>query len=205
MAFSDYKTIGQVQQEFKIKYIEADFVAAQEQEPAELFKLEFAFSLENIDVFTSEAARAEAIIFPILREVYKSYHDRFALWIQKPIAFNATLNGTPDYLIATRSELGKTVLEKPLIALVEAKKNDFELGWGQCLAELVAAQKINGNDRMSVYGIVTDGKLWELGKLKEDLFTKNKESFTIDHLARLFGALHFIFQSVPANAAGAAA
>lgn len=201
MAFSDYKNIGQVQQEFKIKYSEADFIAAQEHEPSEVFQQEFAFSLETIDVFTSEAARAEAIIFPILREVYKSYHDRVSLWIQKAISYNATLNGTPDYLIATRSELGKTVLDKPLIALVEAKKNDFELGWGQCLAELVAAQKLNGDEQMPVYGIVTDGKLWEFGKLQESLFTKNSESFTVDHLALLFGALHFVFQSVPAKAA----
>ena len=205
MAFSDYKNVSQVQQEFKIKYAEANFVAAQEHQPTDSFQQEFAFSLENIDVFTSEAARAEAIIFPILREVYKSYHDKFSLWIQKTISYNASLNGTPDYLIATRSELGKTVLEKPLIALVEAKKNDFEQGWGQCLAELVAAQKMNGDDRMPVYGIVTDGKLWELGKLREGLFTKNSESFTVDHLARLFGALHFIFQSAHVKTAVAAA
>jgi hypothetical protein len=38
---------------------------------------------------------------------------------------------------ATKSELGKKVLESPLLAVVEAKKNDFEQGWGQCLAESV--------------------------------------------------------------------
>ena len=47
-----------------------------------------------------------------------------------------------DSFISTRSELGKLVVGTPLIMLVEAKKNDFEIGWGQCLAELVAAQKI---------------------------------------------------------------
>lgn len=195
MAFSDYRNVGQIQQEFQIKYVEESFVAAQEVTPPPAFQQEFAFSMENIDVFTSEGARAEAIIFPVLREVYKSYHDRFSLWIQKSIAFNHSLSGTPDYLIATKSALGKTVLEKPLVAVVEAKKNDFEQGWGQCLAELVAAQKLNGDPQRPVYGIVTDGKLWEFGRLQADRFTKNSESFTVDQLARLFGALHFIFQS----------
>jgi hypothetical protein len=46
-----------------------------------------------------------------------------------------------------------------------------------------------------VYGIVTDGKLWEFGKLREEVFTKNTESYTVDHLARLFGALNYIFQA----------
>ena len=199
MAFSDYKNISQVQKEFRIRYQEENFITSQEVEPSPLFQEEFEFSLENIDVYTSEGARAEAVIFPILREVYKSYHDQYSLWIQKAIAYNERLNGTPDYLVGTKSALGKTVLEVPLVIIAEAKKNDFEQGWGQCLAELIAAQKINGDARVAVYGVVTDGKLWEFGQLKEDVFTKNIESYTVDHLAHLFGALNYIFQAVSKN------
>lgn len=199
MAFSDYKNISQVQKEFQIKYIEEHFIPAQEIAPSPFFLKEFEFSLENIDVFTSEAARAEAIIFPVLREVYKTYHEKYSLWIQKAIAYNEKLSGTPDYLIGTKSPLGKTVLEMPLVIIAEAKKNDFEQGWGQCLAELIAAQKINGNTSQTVFGIVTDGKLWEFGKLTEDVFTKNIEGYTVDNLSRLFGALNFVFQVVAQN------
>lgn len=195
MAFSDYKNIAQIQQEFNIKYHEENFIVTQPVQPSAIFLQEFEFTRENIDVFTSEASRTEAVIFPVLREVYKDYHDKFALWIQKSVAYNEKLNGTPDYLIATKSPLGKTVLEKPLVAIVEAKKNDFEQGWGQCSAELVAAQRINDDFEHAVYGIVTDGKLWEFGKMSGDNFTKNLSSFTIDDLANLFGALHFILQS----------
>lgn len=194
MAFSDYRTLSQVQQEFQITYGEADFIAAHDVEPPLQFRDELGFSLEHIDVYTSEAARTEAIIFPILREVYKSYHDHYALWIQKPLAYNDRLQGTPDYLVATRSLLGKTVLELPLVVIVEAKKNDFEQGWGQCLAELVAAQKINNTPTSPVYGIVTDGKVWEFGRLVANRFTKQEHAVTIDALARLFGILHTIFQ-----------
>lgn len=196
MAFSDYRNISQVQKEFQIRYVEAHYITAPDVAPSETFLREFEFSLENIDVYTSEAARTETIIFPILREVYKSHHDRFSLWIQKPITYDSQLSGTPDYLVGTKSALGKTVLESPLVIIVEAKKNDFEQGWGQCLAELIAARNINGEDSGEVHGVVTDGKLWEFGKLAADVFTKNIESFTIDHLPRLFGALHFVFQSV---------
>ncbi len=196
MAFSDYRNISQVQKEFKIRYHEERFITAQDVEPPTFFLKEFQFSLENIDVYTSEASRAEAIIFPILREVYKSYHDKYSLWIQKALTYNDKLSGTPDYLVAAKSALGKTVLEVPLVIIAEAKKNDFEQGWGQCLVELVAAQKINGEASFAVYGIVTDGKLWEFGKLLGDTFTKNIEGFTVDNLARLFGVLNVIFQSI---------
>lgn len=195
MAFSDYKSISHVQKDFKVIYQEENFLAAPDLQPSAAFQQEFEFSLANIDVYTSEASRAEAIIFPILREIYKSYYEKYSFWVQKALSYDERLNGTPDYLIGTKSALGKTFLETPLVVIAEAKKNDFEQGWGQCLAELIAAQKLNGDARLVVYGIVTDGKLWEFGKLREDVFTKNTESYTVDHLARLFGALNYIFQA----------
>lgn len=195
MAFSDYKNVAQVQKEFNITYHEDNFVKPQPLELSSTFVAELAFSLENIDVFTSEASRTETIIFPILREVYKHYHQHYSLWIQKPLTYTDKLSGTPDYLVGTKSPLGKTVLETPLVVVVEAKKNDFEQGWGQCLAELVAAQKINNIPELPVYGVVTDGKLWEFGKLEKNLFTKNIIGYTLDNLPQLFGTLNFIFQA----------
>lgn len=100
----------------------------------------------------------------------------------------------PDYLLATRSELGKRVLAMPLLIVVEARRNDFEEGWGQCLAELVAAQKLNDDASRPVYGIVTDGKRWEFGKLVSKVFTENSESYHVGHIASLFSALQSLFQ-----------
>lgn len=196
MAFSDYKSISHVQRDFKVKYQEETFLVAQDLQPSATFLEEFRFCMDNIDVYTSEASRSEAIIFPILKEVYKHYYERYSFWVQKALTVDEKLNGTPDYLFGTKSELGKTYLETPLVIIAEAKKNDFEQGWGQCLAELIGAQKFNGTSGFAVYGIVTDGKWWEFGKLKEDVFTKHKESYSVDHLANLFGALQAIFQAV---------
>lgn len=195
MAFSDFKNVAQVQTQFAIRYREENYIMAQDVALSQQFVKEFVFNRENIDIFSSEASRCEAIIFPILREVYKDYSHQYSLWIQKPIAYGEDLSGTPDYIIATKSILGKTVLGEPLLIIVEAKKNDFEQGWGQCLAALVTAQKTNGDASLPVQGIVTDGKLWEFGQLTEDLFRKNIVGYTVDHLPNLFGALHFVFQS----------
>lgn len=194
MSFSDYKSISQVQAEFRIKYQEENFILIQKYPVPSAFIEEFEFNQRNLDVFSSEASRCEIVIFPILREIYKKYHQEISLWVQKPITYNDKLNGTPDYIISKRSELGKTFLEFPLLIVAEAKKNDFEQGWGQCLAELVAAENINADPRLPIYGIVTDGRLWEFGKLTENVFTKNIAGFTIDELTQLFGALDFVFQ-----------
>ncbi len=56
MAFSDYKNIAQVQEEFGIKYQEENFIVAQDIEPPAPFRGEYDFNRENIDVFTSKAS-----------------------------------------------------------------------------------------------------------------------------------------------------
>jgi hypothetical protein len=194
MASGDFKKISEVQEKFRIRYSANDFFEVEETKPSEQFLQDFEFSMQHINVFSSEASRCEAIIFPILREVYKRYADSYALWIKEPITYDETLNGTPDYLISTKSELGITVVGTPLIMLVEAKKNDFEQGWGQCLSELVAAQKINDDPSFPVYGIVTDGTLWEFGRLVNDTFTRNRTNFTLANLPILFGAIDSVFK-----------
>ncbi len=200
MSFSDYTTVSQVQTEYQIRYEEFDFVPNQSMQVSNTFCSEIEFNIQELDVFSSEAARCELMILPILREVYKKFVSQFSLWVQKPIKYDDKLNGTPDYIISRRSSLGKRVLEYPLLVAVEAKKNDFEQGWAQCLAELIAAQKLNQDENLVVYGIVSDGKYWEFGKLQEQQFTKNRSSFAIDKLSDLFGALDFILTEASLSA-----
>ena len=195
MAFSDYKTIAQVQEEYKIKYLEEDFIEIGDLKPSDLFVKELQFSEQNMDIYTSESSRCENIIYPILREVYKTFLDEYTLWSHKSITYDAKLNGTPDYLFSTKSELGKTVLGLPIVIIVEAKKNDFREGWGQCLAELIAVQKINEAEELPLYGIVTDGELWQFGKLVSDEFTKSKLRITTTDLDKIFGTISFLLSS----------
>ena len=201
MAFTDFTSIAQVQETFDIKYIEEDYIRYDvDIEPSSAFLEELAFSQQYIDVFASETSRCENVIYPILRDVYKKYADRFSLWSHKSITYDAQLNGTPDYLISTKSALGKTVLGTPIIVVVEAKRNDFIEGWGQCLAELVAIQRINDDALKPVYGIVTDGEMWQFGKLAGDLFTRNTSPLAISELQKIFGAIgHLMQANLPAT------
>jgi len=192
MSFSQFKTISDVQKTYNIRYIEKAFIQPLEIPVPQSLIEEFEFNQEYIDVFASEAARSELIISPLLRAVYKNHSQNYSFWIQKSIAFDEILSGTPDYMFSKRSALGKTVLDTPILIIVEAKRNDFEQGWGQCLAELVASQKINNNPENPVYGVVTDGNLWQFGYLCTDLFTKDTQNYTIDKINTLYGALEYL-------------
>ena len=195
MAFTDFKSIQQVQETFNIKYIEEDYLYYDEIEPSLSFLEEFEFSWKNIDVFSSEASRCENVIYPIMKDVYKHYVDRYSLWSHRSLSVDSILTGTPDYIISTKSELGKTMLGMPIIIMVEAKQNNFTEGWGQCLAELLAVQKMNKNDKMVVHGIVTDGEVWKFGKLVGNLFTKNQTVLTISDMKKIFAAVNHLLKT----------
>jgi hypothetical protein len=103
------------------------------------------------------------------------------------------LTGIPDYLIAKRSDLGR-VLGFPLLTTVEAKKDNFEEGWAQCAAQMLALQKLNqANDKQYVvFGMVTNGESWEIAQLQGNQLTKEIHIFTISELDKLWTALLFV-------------
>lgn len=200
MTFTDFNSIAQVQETFQIIYTEAEYIQYADIEPSQAFLEEFEFSQRHINVFSSEASRCENVIYPVLRDVYKNYVEWFALWSHELISYDDVLSGTPDYLISTKSALGKTVPGIPIVIVVEAKRNNFIKGWGQCLAELVAVQKINDDDKKTVYGIVTDGEFWQFGKLVRNQFTRNETAFTISELKKVFGAIGYLMDAnLPEN------
>lgn len=210
MAFTDFKSADEVQKAYQIRYLEQDFITVIPKALPEYFVQEFQFNRDHFDIFASEASRCEAVIYPMLREACKNFVQEYSLWSHKSIAADPTLTGTPDYIIAKRSQLGKNVLDFPLVLVAEAKQNDFVRGWGQCLAEMVAAQRLNqnensnknsnassnesDNENSAVYGIVTDGEIWQFGQLVGNVFTKNLSRVTIDRLEEVYGAIFELIQ-----------
>ena len=59
---------------------------------------------------------------------------------------------------------------------------------------MVAIQKLNElSPNKTVFGIVANGKFWEFGKLKGNVFTKNIRPYSLADLEKLFGALNYGF------------
>ncbi len=195
MAFSTFQSLPQVLEAYGITYKDETFIAPTALTPSDAFLDELRFTLDNIDVYSSEGARTEMIIAPILREIYKKFADTLAFWVQKPLSADPLLSGVPDYMFGSKSPLGKKVLGTPLVLIVEAKKNDFEQGWGQCLAELIAAQTLNRETAKPVYGIVSDGNVWQFGGLTEKIFTQNRGDYLTSEIKELFGAIDFVLAS----------
>ena len=196
MAFQSFKTIAEVLQQYTLRYSEEDFIEPTSPElPSELLRKEVDFSLREMSFNNSEHAICESLIFPVLRDIWREDFMRsLVLWSHQTLRYDNVLQGVPDYLIARRSPLGKVVFEKPFLAVIEAKKDDFDKGWAQCAAGMLAAQKLNGSSDGAVLGIVTNGKMWECGKLEGTRITKHASAFSIYNLNELTSALRYLFQ-----------
>ncbi len=142
----------------------------------------------------TEKARSEYIIAPVLGEIRKISKNQISVF--SGIEFNVDrkqkLVGICDFLIS-RSPY-QTALESPVLAAVEAKRQDFELGINQCLAEMIAARifnEKNGKPVKKIYGCVTTGDVWRFLVLEDNLAKIETVSFDVrGDLERILGILY---------------
>lgn len=189
MAFTEYKNLAAVLKEFSLHYQEGLLDFDIHLRAPENLVVEIRFNLTELAYDSSEAMLCETLIFPILKAAWMPFVHELMLWSHQSLEFNSKLSGIPDYLIAKKSALGKVVMDKPFVAVVEAKKDDFSAGWGQCAAEMVAAVNLNENTEIQVFGIVSNGKFWEFASLQGGVFCKYRQSGDVYQLDELFSML----------------
>ncbi len=195
MPFSNYKNLGTAVKTWQVTYQEADFLQEIPLAIPDYVREDIGILLRDGTFNNSEDAICESLIFPILKEVWKVYRRQLLLWSHQNLYYDAELSGIADYLVTARSPLGKVVCEQPYVAVAEAKKEgDFETAWAQCLAEMVAAQRLNSAPELTIFGIVSNGSIWQFGQLQERAFTRHERPYLIHDLEPLFAAVNFIFQ-----------
>ena len=83
-------------------------------------------------------------------------------------------------------------LQAPVIVLVEAKNADPTLGIGQCVAEMLAAQRFNqqkGNNIPCIYGATTTGTEWFFLKLEEQKLYIDMALYALEQCDKILGIL----------------
>ena len=122
----------------------------------------------------TEKAKSELIIAPALLEVKRLLNHQISVFSGTDFTVDiaAGLNGVCDFLISRSPE--QFEIEAPAVVLVEAKRDNINSGLGQCIAEMVAAQRFNeanNNPIPTIYGSVTSGTAWRFMKLEGQIVT----------------------------------
>lgn len=197
MAFTSYSSIDEVIRKHKVRWVPGPVVVPDPAAPtfSPHFQAELQFNLTRLPPARSESGAGEIILFPIIREVWREYHTVLSLFSHECLSFDADLTGYPDYFVCRQSEFGPFYPTPPYLLVVEAKLDDFAKAWGQCLAAMLAAQKLNGVPDQPVYGITSNGRTWEFGVLKHNEFTQQQEPAALGDLGDLARSLHTVFRS----------
>lgn len=194
MAYSEY-TLLQIEEEFGIKnQIMNLFDDIQPIEPSDwlLNLLQIAKELP----MKSEKAKSEMIVMPILVELRNRNNKYFTIYSGDRLDIDDRLKGKCDFIISkdTRS----FEINYPIIQVVEAKKNDIEIGIPQCAAQMIGAKKYNekrGNKAAdTIYGCVTTGDNWFFMRLT-DKIEIDDEKYYLGNLNQLLGIFQQILDS----------
>lgn len=105
---------------------------------------------------TSEAARRELLIAPILLDVI--HYTRAQLRIEYPLNVSEQLKGSLDYYLHTDHKL----------LVVEAKNADLARGFTQLAVELIALDAWTNSQEIYLKGAVSTGDIWQFGVLSRE-------------------------------------
>jgi hypothetical protein len=105
---------------------------------------------------TSEAARRELLIAPILLDVI--HYTRAQLRIEYPLTITNQLKGSLDYYLYTSHKL----------LVIEAKNADLARGFTQLAVELIALNEWSDSDTPISQGAVSTGDVWQFGLLNRE-------------------------------------
>ena len=199
MPYSQFTSIGKVKEAFGLKTQEGGrFIPAIEKIEASASLKVFLEESIPISSSASEKARSEGIIYPVLLEVRKILTRQVSLFSGEDFTVDESvgLNGMCDFLLSRSPEVLE--IEAPVIVIVEAKKADLRTGFGQCIAEMVAAQRFNAakNRPISViYGSITSGTQWRFLKLENDLVTIDLMDYALPPVEEILGMLVWMMQN----------
>ena len=193
MAYSDF-TLETLQNTFQLEKIETTdiFSGIEPVPPSDELTKELAKKVPLAMAIRTEKARSELIVANILVELRERFERRISFFsgIDFSVDPESGLTGVCDFLVSLSSN--QYLLETPVVVIVEAKNADPVMGLGQCVAEMIAAQRFNaekGNDIQRVYGATTTGTEWLFLKLEGQKLYIDMGVYQIRQCGEILGIL----------------
>ena len=159
--------------------------------------LDIGLQLALTSSASSEKARSEFIVAPVLMELERHNHGQLALYSGErlDVDIDKGLVGECDFILS-KGPLSPAI-QAPIFALVEAKKNDIGLGLGQCIAQMLGAQLFNQQENhinSTMFGGVTTGENWQFLKLIKNTVYIDIKRYYINQIEVLLGILQQIVE-----------
>lgn len=198
MPYSKF-TLSRAVEDFELTLIEGDrfFPKIEPVQPTPLLQDILKETIPWAIAVSSEKARSEGIINPVLLEVKRQLKGQISVFSGEEFTVQpeVDLTGYVDFLISRSPE--QLFIKAPAVVLVEAKKEDLKPALGQCLAEMVAAQRFNQQKQQAIatiYGTVTSGTVWRFLRLEGQSVTIDLTDYPLPPVEQILGCLMWIVQ-----------
>jgi len=148
--------------------------------------------------YFSEKSRSEAVIFPILLEIWERNATRFAIYSGPDLEGDSQkgLSGECDFILGKGYQ--KLDLDAPLFCMIEAKDQDMKKAIPQCIAQMEGARLFNekaGNNIPVIWGCVTTGEIWLFMKLEEKNAFIDTHRYQSTNLSEVLGIFQMILNN----------
>ena len=194
MAYSDFTTLHKVRTAFDLILDETThlFTDIAPIEPSDYLKTTLNEFVPLANAINTEKARSELIIAPVLLEVRRHFNFQVGFFSGTDFTVDSTvgLNGYCDYILTASQEMYE--IYAPVVTLVEAKNENIKSGLGQCIAEMIAAQRFNQQRETPIdviYGAVTTGMIWKFLKLVNQTAFIDLSDYFIKEVDKILGIL----------------
>lgn len=199
MAFRDF-TLSSIRERLGLRVVDAELFP---NAPVWNVRPEFAaFLKDGVSLAlanSTEKAKSEFIIAPVLLELRRSLGASFALFsgLEWDVDSERGLNGYCDFVLGRGAS--QHMLQAPFVAIVEAKNDLIRTGLAQCIAAMYAARLCNeraGLPPTTVHGVVSTGAAWKFLRLKGDEIQLDVPEYFIDNPQQIMGILKAIVEYV---------
>ena len=199
MSYSQFTTLEQAVNAFQLTVQDVPHLFAQVAaiSPSDRLRETLEESLDLASSISTEKARSELIITPILLEVRRIFKGQIGYFSGTTFDVDTSvgLNGVCDFMLSASPS--QALITAPVLTIVEAKDNDLRLGVGQCTAEMVAAHRFNSNHGkpdLPIYGVISTGTNWRFLRLEQDTLWVDRSEYFILQLDQILGILCKPFQ-----------
>ena len=187
MSYSDFKTIDQAITALKLTVEDIPHLFSQIEpiEASQRLKETLDETLDLASSISTEKARSELIITPILLEVRRKFKNKIGYFSGNTfnIDESKSLTGACDFLLSASSN--QSLVTAPVLTLVGSQ-------YEKCVAQMFAAQIFNrsrGFEKLSIYGAISTGTKWKFMLLEQNLLKIDFTEYFITQLDRILGIL----------------
>ena len=159
--------------------------------------LKQTLEINTMQSLTTEKAKSEFIIAPVLFEIARKNADKVSFFSGHNLDVDRTLGlkGFCDFLFSRAPK--STFIKEPVFCIVEAKNDNLEKGIPQCIAEMYAARIFNQRQNKStpiIHGCVTTGYQWLFLILDDQIVYQDTAIYTLSNLSNILGILQYVIE-----------